>query len=180
VDLAGPTFGFGTILAQPSIRQTQQEILGVQLDGGSAGTSFTVTATATGPTTLTATDSGTFGTTGKNDGIAPPKHVGPIGIDTACDTPVGTHSVTVEAATVDLCNGNNSPAALPLGTFDVTPGIGLLTQTGVLSEFSSGEYGVDECFTTSGINTNPGSVHIDTIVNTNGPCAGFGAISGSA
>lgn len=201
VDLQGPTLAADPGLAQPSIQQSQTEIIGMKLNDGSADTNFSVSVTATGPTTLSGSDSGTFGHKNPSDGIAPPKHVGPIGLQTACDTPTGTYDVQVTPTTIDLCAPDLTNALDPsnsgdlnfgiardgtvaqstpidLGTFDVTPGISLSAQTGVLAEFTTGDYGVDQCFTSTAANTAPGSFHVDTIINTSGPCAGFGTISG--
>jgi hypothetical protein len=208
VDLTGPVAN-NEVLAQPSVTQAGTEILGIDLDNGSALTNFSVSVTATGvagdaasgPTILTTSDSGTFGHKNPDDGTAPTKHVGPIGLATQCDTPTGSYDVQVTPTTIDLCapdltnalDPSNSSdlnfglnrdgtaaqtAPIDLGTFDVTPGISLSAQTGVLAEFTTGDYGVDQCFTSTSANTAPGTVHIDTIINTTGPCAGFGTISG--
>jgi hypothetical protein len=69
-------------------------------------------------------------------------------------------------------------------TFSVGPGLLLEDQTQVVSELPpSGDYAPMTCFTANQgnrkVNTFPGSLHITSVVNTTGPCAGFGSISGT-
>lgn len=191
VDLIGPSYDPQTKINPSIIMQTQSEHVNVQLDDGSAGTPFSITATATQtldgggnppgiPAILSFTDSGlTFHTS--SDGIDKEKSV-PFSMDTKCDTPTGTYDMMLHTATVDLCGGDNSPADIDLGTFSVTPGVSLSAQTVVVSEFASGplagDYGLSECFTTANGNPTPGTVHVTSTLTTSGPCANFGTISG--
>lgn len=176
----------------PSIQQKQNELVSVKINNGSAGTPWTVIVTATGPdpattTTLTATDTGSIGPANPaGSGINNNTVTGPVALPTACDTPVGLYQLNATVQTQDLCGGSYTDIVLGGDPFTVTPGITLATQTVVLSQLTTGDYGINQCFVDSVkqqarkliVNNTPGSVHIGTIVTTAGPCAGLGTISG--
>jgi hypothetical protein len=191
LDINPPTLTLHPVTSQPVVLQGEDKNIHNELIGGSANTAYTLTDTATGPNgaIFTANGSGTFGP-GTN-GIAP-KENDLVGIHIACDAPLGTYTATAVANTVDL-GGNafdpissadvfGSPGGSASDTFQVDPGQFLEDQTQVVSEFS-GDYAPMSCFTSgvSGrkVTTFPGSLHITATVNTTGPCAGFGTISGT-
>lgn len=191
LDLIGPTAEL-LFNNPPSIMQTQNELVSVKINNGSAGTPWTVNLTATGPdpattTTLPATDTGSIGPANPaGSGINNNTVTGPVALPTACDTPVGLYTLTATVKTQDLCEGSYPDIVLAGDPFTVTPGITLATQTVVLSQLTTGDYGINQCFVDSVkqqakkliVNNTPGSVHIGTIVTTAGPCAGLGTISG--
>ncbi len=165
----------------PSVHQGGTEIVHTKIEGGSAGTSYTLTDTATGPdpsnlNVYTATTTDNFGPS--NDGIAPTKN-NVLGIGIQCDAPLGTYSISSSASTVDLAGASYPALTATGGTFTVTPGIFLSSQTGVVSQLTTGDYGIDQCFNSTAnargkLTSNPGSVHITATINSTGPCAGFG------
>jgi hypothetical protein len=184
IDKIGPT---ATIFNNPpTISQTESEIVHIKISDGSAGMPWSVTVTATGPSAnqITTSDSDTFGTS--PDGIKKETNAGPITLPTACDTPIGDYTVAATVDTQDLCGNLYDTINLVGDPFAVTSGTILAAQTGVLSQLTSGEYGIDQCFVDSVkqagkkviVNNTPGSVHIDTLVTSAGTCAGLGTISG--
>ncbi|MGE5446335.1 MAG: hypothetical protein ACM3SR_17350 [Ignavibacteriales bacterium] len=184
VDKIGPT---ATIFNNPStIQQTGSEIVHVKIEDASTDTPWTLTVTATGPSsnTITVTDSGTFGSS--PDGIKNETNPGPYTLPTACDSPTGNYTLAATIDTQDLCGDAYPTINLTGDPFTVTPGVELTAQTGVLSQLTTGDYGIDQCFVDSVkqtgkkliVNNTPGSVHIDTIITTAGPCAGIGTIAG--
>jgi hypothetical protein len=164
----------------PTVHQGGHEVVHTVITGGSAGTAYTLNDYATGPdpyntNVYTATTTDTFGPS--PDGIAPNKN-NVLGIAVACDAPLGTYQITSDASTVDLGNQPYSPLTATGGTFVVTPGIFLSSATGVVSQLTNGDYGIDACFNSSAnargkLTSNPGSVHITATIDTTGPCAGF-------
>jgi hypothetical protein len=195
LDINPPTLTLRPVGGQSTVLQGENKNIHNVLIAGSAGTSYTLTDTATGPFgyTTSADGSGTFGP-GK-DGIAPDAH-DTVGVHIACDAPVGDYTATAVANTVDLglnpfdpISSVDTPLDHPPGyaqdAFTVEPGISLEDQTQVVSELPpSGDYAPMSCFTSTTakngkVNTFPGSLHITATVNTTGPCAGFGTISGT-
>jgi hypothetical protein len=193
LDINPPTLTLQPNAAQPTVLQGEVKNIHNVLIDGSSEKAYTLTDTAVGPEGYTASANG-VGAFGKHsDGIAPKEH-DLVGIHIACDAPTGTYTASAVANTVDL--GGNPFAQIssvayagpPVGgatdTFEVLPGLALESQTFVVSELPpNGDYAPMSCFTAqpSGrkISTFPGSLHIAAVVNTTGPCAGFGTISGT-
>jgi hypothetical protein len=192
-DINPPTLTLQPNAAQPTVLQGEDKNIHNVLIDGSSEKAYTLTDTAFGPGGYTASAPG-GGAFGKHsDGIAPKEH-DLVGIHIACDAPTGPYSASAVANTVDL--GGNAfppissvdyagpPAGGAIDAFEVLPGQALESQTFVVSELPpNGDYAPMSCFTAqqSGrkISTFPGSLHIAAVVNTTGPCAGFGTISGT-
>ncbi len=194
LDINTPILTFQPDSSQPVVMQGGDKNLHNVLIGGSAGTSYTLTDTITGPGgyTSSANGVGTFGSSAPaGSGIAPKEH-DLVAVHVACNAPTGAYTATAVANTFDL--GNNAFAQIsstnyagpPIGgatdTFTVIPGVFLQDQTTVVAELG-GDYAPMSCFTAnqSGrkVSTYPGSLHIAAVINTTGPCAGFASISGA-
>jgi hypothetical protein len=171
----------------PQVTAGEAITVHTQLDDGSSGTPFTVTLTASGPGTLAFTDSDTFGgpSGAKDNGKAPTKN-NLIALQTSCSTAPGIYTMKVDADTQDLCGNafatiTKDPASThdglsgndTSGTFEVLPPVSLSTITHVISEFPTGDYGTDQCFTSIAarkkLTNNPGSLHIAAIVTSTVP-----------
>ena len=195
LDITPPILTLQPDTSQSSVTQGSDKNIHNVIIGGSESTPYTLTDTATGPGGYTTSGggNGTFGQSPHNDGIANDKH-DLVGVFIACDAPVGPYSAAAVAYTEDLglnafdpinsTDVTGPPAGGATDTFEVTPGIFLSDQTQMVSELPpSGDYAPMSCFTagTSGrkVTTFPGSLHVTATVNTTGPCAGFGTISGT-
>jgi hypothetical protein len=143
----------------------------IHLEGGSAGTSYTWTATATGPATYSFTDTGTFGASGTGNGIAPPENA-VNALNFPCSAPLGTYTVTVTVNAVDL-GGNawNDPGLTDVvaGTVTVTPGVSLEATALVVAEIPGGDYAT---LPYSGFSIVTGSEHTALIISFAGECVG--------
>jgi hypothetical protein len=170
--------------ATNSVIQGGEVGIHTKINDGSAGTPYTVINTVTAPdlvTTFQGSASDNFGTS--PHGISLPKN-NIVAIKISCDAPLGVYSVAAVAKTVDLAGNAYDDLATAGNTFNVTPGSLLSSQTMVLSQLANGDYGGDQCFTSSansrGKLTNaPGSVHIASQITTTGPCAGFSTFTPS-
>jgi hypothetical protein len=192
VDLIGPTAEVNNYGLQ-TITQGQYEKASIKTFDASAGTQWTIVVKATAPDSTEYTGSDTDTYNSSPDGIVhtAPTH-GPIGVEIPCGAPLGEYSLSVKVMTKDLC-GQAYPDIIletdkngdPMN-FTVNSGLDLAAETGVLSQLTNGDYGIDECFVDSVkqtgkkliVNNTPGSVHIYTLVTTAGACAGIGTISG--
>lgn len=181
--------------ALPTINAGDSLTVQTQLTDGSSGTQFTLKfsgymdSTTIGP--FSDTDNFTGPSGNNDDGIAPTNN-NTIALKTACDTPGGTYTAKVEADTKNLCGGDYAaiiadPAKThggdsgndTSGTFRVVGAPPPLhDQTLVLSEFPTGDYGIDQCFTNqlqshpSKVVNDPGTVHIASIITATPPsCA---------
>ncbi len=172
----------------PTITAGEAITVDTQLTGGSSGTSFSLGLSAYGPATLTgAPISDTFGgpSSPNDDGQAPSKR-NAVALQTSCDTPPGIYTMKLEADTKDLCGNDFSPIIKDpaktddgasgndiTGTFELLPAITLSDETLVLSEFPTGDYGIDQCFTSAEpkkkVVSNPGTVHVASILNVTVP-----------
>lgn len=192
-----------TCLNIPQVQQGSDLDVDVKFNDGSSGTPFTIKLSASDgnpPDDLASMISDNFGgPSGANDdGKAPPK-TNTLTLHTECSTPVGTYSVEAEGDTQDLCGNSFDPIGPnpaqtdpcgkgidpntgltqcgndKTGTFQVTPGVQLEDQTGVVSQLTNGDYGIDQCFASAQANrkvvNTPGSVHITSILTSTGPCA---------
>ena len=181
----------------PRIQQGQSISVHVQLKDGSSGTPVAIKTSASSagsPDLGPFEDDLTFaGPNGSNDnGKAPPKN-DVIALNTTCATPPGIYTMMVEADPQDLCGNSfapliDDPAAThdgasgndKSGTFEIlaNAATGLQDTVGVLSEFPTGDYGVDQCFTSAlarkKVVSNPGTVHIDTIISADNGCGDGG------
>jgi hypothetical protein len=196
LDINPPILTLKPDQSQPTVSQGENKNIHNVIVAGSAGTSYTLTDTATGPGGYTSSADGSGIFASSNDGIAPDEH-DLVSVHIACDAPVGEYSAAAVAHTVDLGDKDFDPITSvhyvdnkgndigeATDTFTVLPGISLEDQTTVVSELPpSGDYAPMSCFTStqSGrkVSTFPGSLHITATVNTTGPCAGFGTISGT-
>jgi len=197
LDINPPILTLKPDASQPIVLQGEDKIIHNVMIGGSANTVYALIDTissADNSYTSSANGSGTFGP--GNDGIAPNEH-DTVAVHIACDAPIGMYTASAAANTLDLGlnpfdqifsqdyadnKGNDSGGAT--ASFQVDPGIYLSDQTLVVSELPpSGDYAPMSCFTSqqSGrkVTTFPGSLHLTATVNTTGPCAGFGTISGT-
>jgi hypothetical protein len=197
LDINAPILTLHPVTSQPTVLQGEDKNIHNELIGGSSATTYTLTDTIYGPSGYTNSANGgdTFGPGA--DGIAP-KENDLVGVHVACDAPIGDYYASAVANTVDLGlnpfaqissvdvagpGGPNSGGSAQ-DTFSVGPGLLLEDQTQVVSELPpSGDYAPMTCFTANQgnrkVNTFPGSLHITSVVNTTGPCAGFGTISGT-
>lgn len=188
LDINAPGHSIKPDTSQPQVKQGNDHVTHSVLTGGSPSTNYSVITTATGPNgvTYSAQSNASFGGgVAARNGMASDKHV-LIGVHMACDAPIGTYTATATANTADLVGQPFNPVqATNVDTFDVTQGIFLEDQTFVVSELPpDGDYAPMACFSSTQANQKvtsfPGSLHVTATVNTTGPCAGFGSISGTS
>jgi hypothetical protein len=186
--VVSPTAELQPDVSQPTVLQGQNKNIHLVISGGSANTPYTDSISATGPGGYIAgpvNGGGTFGNAAPSgSGIAPGNH-DLVGLKIACDAPTGFYTATATVNTVDLGLSSYSPITTNADTFTVNPGLFLEDQTTVVSDLGLEGYGTMTCFSSTTakngkVNTNPGSLHIAAVVNTTGPCAGFGSYSGGS
>jgi hypothetical protein len=167
----------------PDVKQGQVQHVHTKIENGSADTAYRLTDTVTGPggATYFAETTDTFQPS-PGDGISNVK-TNTLAVKIACDAPVGEYAISSSADTVDLAGNRYDPLTAQGGTFTVSPGQFLSSQTVVLSELPpAGDYGKLQCFTNrtnpkGKLISDPGSVHVAAVVTTTGPCAGVGTIT---
>lgn len=196
LDVAAPVLTLHPVTSQPTVQQGQDKNIHNDLIAGSSGTAYTLTDTVTGPGDYTASANGSGTFNPAKDGVAPSEH-STVGVKIACDAPVGIYTARAVASTVDLGGnpfstiqsvdvpGSGNSGGSAVDTFTVTPGFSLLSQSLVVSELPpSGDYAPMSCFSsgTSGrkVTTFPGSLHLTTVLNSTGQCAGITNISGAS
>ena len=173
----------------PQITAGSSITIGTKIDGGSSGTPYSLTLSAYGPSDLgpSTSDDKFHGPSGPNDnGIGSPSSSHDLALQTECDTTPGIYTARVDLGSQDLC-GNAFPTITAdpakthdgdsgndtTGQFEVLSPLSLADVTHVVSQLSSGDYGVDQCFTSQfagpkksqKVVTDPGSVHLAAIVN---------------